>query len=407
MLEEERKVGRAHLASILDQSGAILETQQEDMTRGDIFGSRSRSGSIGDRDDEEDETEDDDDEEEDDEEVGSQGASLSLHHSEDEEKEDDEEDQADDDEGTSFLLGGIPPTQSQSSRTSRSAVSTPASIPSDLHTEDDEEAPTTQMPNVSSSALNALMMYSDSESETDLEYLVQVDPNSSPQRPPRASVSTTQDEGPDDSLYPMDTSDEQIVDDATSLTRSHSREVRFAEDEHDQEEVNETEVELSEEPAEDSLDVPMQVDDERSLAEPDEVDHVAREDGQEQVEEMDHDGADEIEDEGDLESRIPEYLKPYAVAPVEWDPQAKITPPLLMRGVLRPYQQSGLEWLASLHVNKLNGILADEMGLGFVTILRPVIFSMFSISDTGKQSKPFRYSRISLVIVVYGAPILS
>ncbi|EIW75356.1 hypothetical protein CONPUDRAFT_66003, partial [Coniophora puteana RWD-64-598 SS2] len=38
--------------------------------------------------------------------------------------------------------------------------------------------------------------------------------------------------------------------------------------------------------------------------------------------------------------------------------------PLLLGGVLRPYQQSGLEWLASSHSNLLNGKLADEMGLG-------------------------------------------
>ncbi|KDQ20190.1 hypothetical protein BOTBODRAFT_27602 [Botryobasidium botryosum FD-172 SS1] len=42
----------------------------------------------------------------------------------------------------------------------------------------------------------------------------------------------------------------------------------------------------------------------------------------------------------------------------------KIKPPFLLRGTLRPYQQAGLEWLASLYSNKLNGILADEMGLG-------------------------------------------
>ncbi|KAH0829138.1 putative helicase SWR1 [Lanmaoa asiatica] len=72
-----------------------------------------------------------------------------------------------------------------------------------------------------------------------------------------------------------------------------------------------------------------------------------------------------MEDVRDDESaRIPEYLKPFAVAPVDWSPEDKIKPPLLLRGVLRPYQQSGLEWLASLHSNNLNGILADEMGLG-------------------------------------------
>ena len=63
-------------------------------------------------------------------------------------------------------------------------------------------------------------------------------------------------------------------------------------------------------------------------------------------------------------ARIPGYLRPFAVAPIDWSPDTKIKPPLLLRGVLRPYQQSGLEWLASLHLNNLNGILADEMGLG-------------------------------------------
>ncbi|KAF5375538.1 hypothetical protein D9615_009140 [Tricholomella constricta] len=70
------------------------------------------------------------------------------------------------------------------------------------------------------------------------------------------------------------------------------------------------------------------------------------------------------EEEPQNDVAIPEYLKPFAVAPVEWSPDAKVVPPLLLRGILRPYQQSGLEWLASLHTNNLNGILADEMGLG-------------------------------------------
>ncbi|KAH9072771.1 hypothetical protein EDB83DRAFT_2358983 [Lactarius deliciosus] len=73
--------------------------------------------------------------------------------------------------------------------------------------------------------------------------------------------------------------------------------------------------------------------------------------------------ASDIEDEIE-DVRIPRYLKPYAVAPVEWDPNAMIKPPALLRGVLRPYQQAGLEWLASIHSRNLNCILADEMGLG-------------------------------------------
>lgn len=70
----------------------------------------------------------------------------------------------------------------------------------------------------------------------------------------------------------------------------------------------------------------------------------------------------EVEDE-DVD--IPPHLRDFAVAPVDWIPESKVNPPFLLRGVLRPYQQAGLEWLASLHINKLNGILADEMGLGY------------------------------------------
>jgi helicase SWR1 len=51
----------------------------------------------------------------------------------------------------------------------------------------------------------------------------------------------------------------------------------------------------------------------------------------------------------------------------EENPNApRIRPPFLLRGILRPYQQAGLEWLASLYANNMNGILADEMGLGYV-----------------------------------------
>ncbi len=43
---------------------------------------------------------------------------------------------------------------------------------------------------------------------------------------------------------------------------------------------------------------------------------------------------------------------------------ARSRQPFLLRGQLRPYQQIGFEWLASLYANGVNGILADEMGLG-------------------------------------------
>lgn len=83
----------------------------------------------------------------------------------------------------------------------------------------------------------------------------------------------------------------------------------------------------------------------------------------------DDDDASVVGDEFEEDARIPRYLKPYAVAPVEWDSTAVIKPPALLRGILRPYQQGGLEWLASIHSRNLNCILADEMGLGCVFLL--------------------------------------
>jgi helicase SWR1 len=94
------------------------------------------------------------------------------------------------------------------------------------------------------------------------------------------------------------------------------------------------------------------------------------------------DAASAVGDEFEEDTRIPRYLKPYAVAPVEWDPNAVIKPPALLRGILRPYQQAGLEWLASIHTRNLNCILADEMGLGYVLLF----FSFLSC-----QTNPLNY----------------
>ncbi|KAJ4493800.1 SNF2 family N-terminal domain-containing protein [Lentinula edodes] len=73
---------------------------------------------------------------------------------------------------------------------------------------------------------------------------------------------------------------------------------------------------------------------------------------------------EEDSDDQSQEAQFPAYLTPYIVTHVDRNPDNKIAPPVLLRGVLRPYQFAGLEWLASLHSNNLNGILADEMGLG-------------------------------------------
>ena len=45
-------------------------------------------------------------------------------------------------------------------------------------------------------------------------------------------------------------------------------------------------------------------------------------------------------------------------------PTSRTPIPHLLRGTLREYQHDGLDWLAGLYNNHINGILADEMGLG-------------------------------------------
>jgi helicase SWR1 len=402
-----------------------LETQQGDLSRGDLYGSRSRSGSIGDLGDAEDEEDEDEDEEEgeDDEEDDNEDGDLEHQSSTSvrsgtEDVEDDEGGQDDDEgEGTSLLLFDNLPTHTSTLPTTPSGTSgTSASTPAELQENGVSEASTSQLlKGKGSSALDAIMMYADSDSETDLGDLVQA--KSSPVKSPaKARVADTEDgAGTEDVQLPLAVplnitdQDEDLVqvgpmddtqrsispstladadkDASRSRIRSHSREVRFHSPnmEESQPEVDSAGDDLDlegdqsrvdDENDPESFDVPMD-----SVVDQEETEKRADEDGDaekeiqqaeeneaqeaEPEEETEKDETDAAEDV-DLEAQIPEYLKPYAVAPVEWDPDTKVTPPLLLRGVLRPYQQSGLEWLASLHVNKLNGILADEMGLGYV-----------------------------------------
>ena len=44
--------------------------------------------------------------------------------------------------------------------------------------------------------------------------------------------------------------------------------------------------------------------------------------------------------------------------------QVKTPVPFLLKHQLREYQHVGLDWLATMYEQRLNGILADEMGLG-------------------------------------------
>ncbi|KAG8733243.1 swr1 complex component [Ceratobasidium sp. 423] len=82
--------------------------------------------------------------------------------------------------------------------------------------------------------------------------------------------------------------------------------------------------------------------------------------------EPDSDDESETQDEG--EDQMGEDTKTsgalLGLENVKTPQENGIRPPFLLRGTLRPYQQSGLEWLVSGYVRGNNGILADEMGLG-------------------------------------------
>ncbi|KAK1230918.1 swr1 complex component [Marasmius sp. AFHP31] len=362
---EERRRGHEHLDAILNQSGQILETQQVDLTRNDLSRSISRSRSVS--------TsllhpyDSDDEDNNDDEEVTRRDTD-----GEDGEEQDDE-DEAPADVDLSALYGGYvdqdadesnlhmlsdtidPGSTRPSTPPARSPSPSIASTRSVTPIEVDTTVP-------ESSSISAFVNITTSDPPIDSDYafpVIATPPSRSRSStsdgvvtPPNALVTVQQFEK-SDVPPPLD---ESITDEAIFV---HAPAPEEAVKEVVHSEFRDMEMEDAQEqvPASDEQ---LPTSDELPLADrtpaPDEPPQVI--DGEEEEEGGEEGEGDEVDPE------IPEYLKPYAVVPVQWDPSNKITPPLLLRGVLRPYQFSGLEWLASLHTNNLNGILADEMGLG-------------------------------------------
>ncbi|KAF8806665.1 hypothetical protein BYT27DRAFT_7233998 [Phlegmacium glaucopus] len=375
---EELKRGHAHLDAILDQSGQILETQHGDLSRGDLYGS-SRGSSVenlgldeeeeneneGDGDEDE-ETEDEDEDEgiDDARSIDALTGDVSMRGSEDEdegegdeEDDDEKEDENEDDAVDSvMLLGGL--SRRHASPTSRSATpdTTTFSLPVQ---EDIEESVSPHM--LGSLADEDMIMHSPSSPSPSFADLIP-DPESSPQRLHiNINQLSTNHEVANSESISRNSSDDKLEEDTSHASQSAGRHVAF-DSQSQLDELPDNLPDLEEErslvetvglASVDNLDVTPSKSPDNDLEDPTEtVDDTQA--NEEDFEDM----------EQDIEAQIPDYLKPYAVAPVDWDLNSKVTPPLLLRGVLRPYQQSGLEWLVSLHVNKLNGILADEMGLG-------------------------------------------
>ncbi|KAG6816590.1 hypothetical protein H0H87_004816 [Tephrocybe sp. NHM501043] len=411
---EEVRRGREHLDAILDQSGQLLETQQGDLTRGENPRSRSSSMSLnhGWGSDEEDDDEDGDDgdeegEEGEEDEEGEANEEETLDEAREEElnKEqetyDFEEAPSQLDDVDDFETDGVA-TQTLLSKTSPASAS-PSTLPS--------LAETGTIESPCDDDLSDHELHADRSSIAAVDDLVTAGPLSSPQRPrhspsPLVSVPSTLGEAPLPILDLSITTSLSCHSPSTSAaTNSLDQSVPKQEGLRDSENLYSSPISKHVE----GMPVSPSVDSEKHLPEDDLTTELLgivldsypngsdppvnspitspqtpspdnKEcNGGSQVTVKPtfglttdgHDSgqasADEVTSESeDDETVIPGYLKPFAVAPVEWNPDTKIIPPLLLRGNLRPYQQSGLEWLASLHTNNLNGILADEMGLGSV-----------------------------------------
>lgn len=361
--EEETRKGREHLDALLDQSGYILETQHLDLSRGTRSRSRSSSMSAslrdlddeheGETDAEENVTSDDDTstagdighlEQEEDRSDGAESTSILV----DGEDSDDEDEEEEEEENSARALLGLnvtpvslndPPSEKVDDdidmmEVEAAGIDEVSVVPfedgSSLHSEPLATPSSDPLPGSPPSLTHA-------------PHPIVLSPPAHSPPPSVPSVAHPFTEviiSVDGKFHPeckTPTAESQIAD-------MHTDSLAIDGDHLSQEEP------LTQEKPSSNGDV--MISDSQGLtpiAQPplQEVDDVAS------------DIEEEIED-----TRIPRYLKPYAVAPVEWDSNAAVKPPALLRGVLRPYQQAGLEWLASIHSRNLNCILADEMGLG-------------------------------------------
>ncbi|KAF8911617.1 SNF2 family N-terminal domain-containing protein [Gymnopilus junonius] len=363
--EEDRRLGHAHLDAILDQSGQLLETQQGDLSRGDIFGSRSRSGSFGGFDDQDDEGEDKVDE--------------------DEQTDEEDEDEGEDEPGIETLITGPLPNEGEEIRDGslieESSPMTRSKTPGSNHPEEDQDLSTILLFDGESQDVD---MRTERSSDGAFDALFNLDSKLSSQRRPRTqdlfladdilldessqpeSLDEPPQEGSSAAPVNLEATPELLANDVID------HELGFFSQSHETEDLSHSQPESDADQSTQILDDQASTQDQHDLsAYTDQVYVPMVDENPEQEmpvgiegEREEENDVEEQDKEVDLESQIPAYLRPFAVVPVDWDPETKVTPPLLLRGVLRPYQQSGLEWLASLHSNRLNGILADEMGLG-------------------------------------------
>lgn len=408
---EEVKRGHAHLDALLDQSGQLLETQHGDLSRGDLPFSRSRSSSMRgwESAEEDSEEEDEEDDEEGSKESGEEG--------------DEAENEEDNDDTTHMLLDDTPIRNTE--HTPALSVSSSALDPSDATdraptdgnaSDEDVEgdgssifavdelitnAPFDSSPIRLPRALPHSSVSSTSYNKDDSPVLSEdapISPISSHHGSTRSPYEVSPEQSPQlahrISDFASPNYDDSVLQPQHSPAKDYPRApspITLLPPETVEPMKDILPRESSEEPRDDlpsrtDSDLPLEIpelerDTTTPRSRPSSPQTSQTSDNQEpemptdtetvNLIEMVTDAADETakpEPQSVVEDgvEIEEFLKPFAVAPVQWDPSSKIIPPLLLRGSLRPYQQIGLEWLASLHMNKTNGILADEMGLGYV-----------------------------------------
>ncbi|KAI0317403.1 SNF2 family N-terminal domain-containing protein [Amylostereum chailletii] len=370
--EEENRRGREHLDAILDQSGMILETQHQDLSRIGRSTSKSTSASLveyGDTDDDEEEgSEDAEDVEEIAEEAASRtsvaegdgrGGSAFLESRNPSGNLTDDED----DELTALALLGIPapPRRASSSHSSHTSAmddnDTDVDVDRTVTGPDDVFSPPSDLiatPPADDTPESAI-----ATSFVDSPLRLEI----SSSTPMRGSGFKMDDPLPHPHLY-----DEEFAFEETMFRHEEEEEspavyTPFLEETRS---ASDASAAISQE---DAL-PPRALSNTGLLAEPSPlaVDRVSDlrptvASSASPVLDIPASEKDVDEEEGG-DANIPHYLRPYAVAPVEWDKESKVKPPALLRGVLRPYQYAGLEWLANNHNRHWNSILADEMGLG-------------------------------------------
>ncbi|KAJ2908442.1 putative ATPase, partial [Coemansia aciculifera] len=119
----------------------------------------------------------------------------------------------------------------------------------------------------------------------------------------------------------------------------------------------------------------------------------------------------------DDETNASEEAKPEEALVIDGQRVSARQPRLITGGIMRDYQLEGMEWLASLYENGLNGILADEMGLGktlqtiaFLCFLRErqvwgpflVLCPLSTLSNW--VSEFYRFAPTTPVLLYHGTP---